>query len=447
MRIFNPLLKVVSVFLFAAIVNACVTFALEPYGSKSEVMWTDYRQQEAIDTAFVGTSLAERAFDPAVIDAEMGGNSYNMATPGQWIEESYLALQTVVEDHQPEMVVFGFEYCGVQGDKFPDPGRAFLRNKADGDMAERLRDIAYCLTNERCYSEKSSINWLFPWVSNHVRPTPSAIVRNIEMKLDGTTVYEAAESNEPGWAYFGSGYGNYEMQFDYNKGSSTVYAGTYGHRNFDEQKLETLATMCDYCEERGIEFLVVAPPIPVFNVLEYGDKYFTQSDQLRTLIEQHGGEYYDLNLARPELLDVTNTGYFADYQHLNATGGEAVSRAFVQLLKVREGGGDAGSLFYAMEEYQQAMDYIDFVLLDAEVVEEGIQLQAEALAGPNVVAEYQMCVMDEATGEWVEIREWSIDAGCLFSPEEPGSYKFRVDVREVGSDVEYDRYRIAQATV
>ena len=447
MRISKTLLKIAAVLLFATGVNSCITFALEPYGSKSEVMWTDYRQQEELDMVFVGTSLAERAFDPTYIDEELETNSFNMATPGQWIEESYLALQAAVEDHDPDIVVFGFEYCDVQGDKFPDPGRAFLRNKTKGDVLARLNDIAYCLTNERCYTEKGSINWLFPWVSNHVKASPSAIANNIKMKMDGTSVYEAAAANERGWEYVGKGYGNYEIQFNYNEGPSSIYSDVYGHRNFDEEKLQTLVAMCDYCEERGIDFLVVSPPMPVFNVFEYGNKYFTQSEQLRSLIEEHGGEYYDFNLAKPELLDVTNTGYYADFQHLNATGGEVTSQAFVQLLEMRKANGDVNALFYTKDEYQQVMNYIDLVLLDASAVEGGVQLQAEALAGMSVVAEYQMCVMDETTGEWVEIRGWSTDPTCLFAPEGSGTYKFRVNAREVGSSVDFDRYRIAQTTV
>lgn len=447
MRIFKSALKILAIVAFAACVNACFTFAIEPYGSKSQVMWTDYRRQENLDMVFVGTSLAERAFDPAVIDAQLGTNSYNMATPGQWIEESYLALQTAVKDHRPKTIVFGFEYCDVQGDSFPDPGRAFLRYKSEGDFPERLKDIAYCLSNERCYTEKSSINWLFSWLSNHVKMNPSAIINNIRMKLDGTTVYEAAAANERGWTYFGKGYGNYTTKFKYGEGSQKVYSDAYGKRDFDGSKLGTLVKMCDFCRRHDIEFLVVAPPVAVFNVLEYGNKYFAQSEQLRELVEQHGGEYYDLNLARPELLDVTNTGYFADYQHLNATGGEAVSKAFVQLMKAREAGVSVDALFYEQEEYLQSKSYIDFVLLETEPEVGSVLLKAQALAGPGIRPEYQVCLLDESGEAWTEIRGWSQDSQYVFAPEKPGTYMIRVNAREVGSEAECDRYRVVKVTV
>lgn len=448
MRIFKSILKVVAIVAFAACVNACFTFAIEPYGSKSQVMWTDYRQQKDLDMVFVGTSLAERAFDPSSIDDALGTNSYNMATPGQWIEESYLALQTAVKDHHPKTVVFGFEYCDVQGDSFPNPGRAFLRYKNKGDFPERLKDIAYCLSSDRCYTEKSSINWLFPWISNHVKMTPSAIADNIRMKLNGTTVYEAAVANERGWIYFGKGYGNYATELNYGEGSQKIYSDAYGKRDFDESKLATLVKMCDFCKRHDIEFLVVAPPVAVFNVLEYGNKYFAQSDQLRALVEEHGGKYYDLNLARPELLDVTNTAYFADCQHLNVAGGKAVSKAFVRLMKAREEGADVDGLFYGQEEYLRSKNYIDFVLLKTEpAADGGVLLKAQALAGSGVQVEYQMCIFDESAGAWSEIRGWSQDSQCVFSPESPGVYKVRVNAREEGSKVECDRYRVVKVTV
>ena len=116
-------------------------------------------------------------------------------------------------------------------------------------------------------------------------------------------------------------------------------------------------------------------------------------------------------------------------------------------MEAREAGSDVNALFYSKEEYQQAMDYIDFVLLDATPVEGGIKLKAKALAGANVEAEYQMCLLDDMTGEWVEIRGWSTNREFTFESGESGTYKFRVNAREVGSDVEYDRYRIAKATV
>ncbi|WP_350454991.1 triple tyrosine motif-containing protein [Slackia heliotrinireducens] len=440
MRIFKPVLTVLAVLAFVACLNAAITFALFPYGSKSEVMWTDYRLEEGVDMVFTGTSISERAFDPAVVDEACGVHSYNASTPSQLLEETYLGLDVLLEDGQVHTVVYGLEYSSLIGEKFPDPARSYLIWKNKGRPADALHDTLWCLTHERCYTATDSLNWVFPWVNNHVGLSPSDVWGNIQRKTDGTSVYDAAVALEPDWVYYGQGYGNYDYIQNYNCGSAKTYEDDYHCADFDEQKMAALADVCDACVERGVDILVVMPPIPVFNVYEYGDKYFEQSDQVRALVESHGGEFYDLNMAKPELLDLDRTDIFADFQHLNHTGAEEVSKAFSVIYNARAAGEDVSRYFYTPEEYKAVSTRVDFVMLHSEKNDEGFAMQAEALAGASAQLEYQYMLKNEA-GEWEVIRDWSDDPAYLFAPEEPGEYKVCVNVRTQGSDAEYDRYR------
>ena len=82
-------------------VDALCSFALEQYGSLSSVMWSEYRAAagESIDTVVVGSSTAQRAFDPAVLDATLGTTTFSMATPAQPLDDSYTAAKQAIEDH------------------------------------------------------------------------------------------------------------------------------------------------------------------------------------------------------------------------------------------------------------------------------------------------------------------------------------------------------------
>ena len=436
-------LKALIVLVMVVALNGALTFVFEPYGSKSQIMWTDYRQQENLDTVFVGTSLTERAFDPMYFDSQAHSNSYNMATPGQWIEESQSAMETAIADHPINTVVYGLEFSSLQGDKVPHPGRAFYQYKNQGDPLGFCLDAVRLLSKPGCYTTADSINWMFPWITNHVKGL-NRTVANVTMKLDGTSIYDAAEANEPGWTYYGRGYGNYTDVNDPNKGKQRLYTDDYKNRELSPDKINVLIEMADYCEERGIDFVVVMPPIPSYNIAAYGKSYFAQAEEVRKIVEEHGGEFYDLNMARPELFDTTNPEFFADHQHLNKAGGEAASKAIATIFEARDGGQDVDSLFYTKDEYRQAMDFISLVTLKATVTDDGIELKARALISGDSPVEYQMMVFDPDEKEWVIIRDWSEDPTYLFDPEESGQYKVCVNARLVGTDVEYDRYRVVK---
>ena len=446
MRIFKTILKIVAIVAVVFALDALATFALEPYGSKSQLMWSDYRQQDQLDLVFLGDSVSVHSFDPECIDSELGTNSFNMSTPGQMMEESFMALKTAVKQQNAKTVVYGFEFCNAQNDEFPNPGRAFIRYKDEGDPIAFAEDALYCLTDSRCYTEKQSINWLFPWLENHVKFDISSVSKNIEMKLSGETVYDAAAVNERGWKYHGRGYGNIESRLDYNEGSSKIYSDVYCYDGFDERKLQTLATMCDYCKAQGVDFVVVAPPMPVFNIFDQGNGYFDAAGQVKNLVEGHGGEYYDLNMAKPCLLNVEDTSLFADYQHLNKNGAAATSAAFAKIMKARAAGEDTSALFYTRDEYMDAHDYVDLLRVDCTVGDGAIEISADALASSEASLEYQMLVRNDADEAWSVVYNWSDSSSFDLVVSGHGSCDVRVNVRKQGSKSEYDRYRVVSVT-
>lgn len=85
----------------------------------------------------------------------------------------------------------------------------------------------------------------------------------------------AVEAMEPGWIYFGKGYGNKYAQLDYNSKDVALFGELekIGDALLDEAAIAGVREICSYCADHDIELIVVNVPIPVFNIHGYGQFY------------------------------------------------------------------------------------------------------------------------------------------------------------------------------
>ena len=445
MRISKLIARVLCAVAIVWAANALAGFVLEPVASNSRAMWQDYRATERLDTLYLGTSIPEQAFYPQVVDAQAQTSSFNMCSSAQHLEESLMGLERALADHaELRCVVLGLEYDSLQKVGVSNPGRAFVRYKNVDDPLAAVRDTVTLLADDRLLGTADSLNWVFPWVNEHVYLLPTDIVSNVRVKL-GKEALPGASWEEV--ERLGQGFSTTSHVFDFNEDLAVPYVRTFGGAPFDERKLDTLRRICGLCQERGVELLVVFPPLPVFSVLSYGRKYFDQGEQIRALVGEYGARYFDFNLARPELYDVTRTDVFADFTHLNRTGAEAFSASFGRLLVELRAGHDVDGLFYGPDEYLASKDYVDLLCVETQARDGGIAVSAEPIAGEGAQLEYQMLVWRPERQDWEVWRDWDASAEALYVPEGPGVYKLRVCAREQGKDVPYSRYRTVEAAV
>lgn len=418
------------------IVSVNVTaFALCPAGSKSEVVWTEYRNQESLDTIILGTSLMARCLDPEVVDEHFDTHSFNMSTPSQAVSESYVALLEVLKDHDIKHVVYGVDFSALWPSYWGNVASVFMAEKWKGDVPwQRFEDMSYILIDNKWMFDPLSINCAFPWVQQRVGF--DEVASNVTMKLDGTPVTKAAEAAEEGWRYHGQGYGNYDKAYDYNANSHKSYS-RLGMSSLKQENLDCLADMCDLCEQRGIEFIAVVPPMTDFNLISMKEHYAEYTRQVKELVETHGGLYLDFNLAKPELFD-SQESYYNDFEHMNATGALVLSNAFVNVVKEHERGDDVSTHFMSYAERLAGIDHIAIASLTDKVTENGIELRASCATGTNVRPEYQFLV-DGGSGYEV-VQDYSTSNSCVYEPLENGVYKVRVNVRKQGSDVGFEKH-------
>ena len=426
----RALIKVIATLAFVAVANALLTFVLVPWTSRSQLTWDAYYETEGIDTIFIGSSLAERGFDPFAYDQVMGSTSVNLATPGQWLEESYLGIGKVLRDDRGvQTVVLGIEYSRLQGINFPCPARTFFRAMNARDPYGSVHDTLWLLSQRRLYTEPNSINWVFPWVETHVGYSPSSIADNIGHKLGLIPNDGSLEDSLDGWDYVGRGYGNKDWKMDEEHVFPGLYAGSYGRRDFSPECLAVLDDICDLCEREGVDLVVVGMPLPVFDLYDYGDKYFELYEQLRGHLAERGVEYYDFNLASADFF-YPNHDYYSDSQHLNYDGAAAFSEAFARLMEERRSGADPLAHFLTPDQWHQETGYIDLLSLD--LVPDGGQLLArsKAYAGQSTQAEYRFEA--SADGEsWQVVQDWSESNTCHIDMPSDGEHvHVRVSARE-----------------
>lgn len=437
----------VIVFALIAAAVAAFTFALCPYGSRSQVVWSEFRATDKVDAVCLGSSIGAQSFDPAVVDEALGTNSFNMCTPSQTPAESYLGLKEALEHHKLNRVYYVVDFATFWNDYDMYPGRVFLNEKWKGDdFFQRFRDLSYALPDASWMLDEKSINWLFPWTEQRV--WFSLLHDNVVMQLNGTPLIEAAEHNaqqeNAPWTYYGKGYGNYDGFCDYNADSHLLYTNL-GMRPLQDANLVNLVDICELCEENGVELVAFAPPRPDFGYIDMGERYNDYLQQMKAIVEEHGGSYYDFNLARPELFDSQEI-YYRDWEHCNAIGASAFSESLAKLMAAKDAGEDIDRLFMTYDEKLASIDTISVVQLSEAPEGAGVKFTASCLAGANVKPEYQYLVAVDGD-ELQIIQDYSEANDFTFMPDEHGRYTVRVNVRQQGSDVEFEKHTQHQVVV
>ena len=438
MRIFKPVLKVVVFFALLVLINEVCNFALEPVESASDTMWSDYMKEDDLDIIYTGSSFSLRAFNPYVIDEILGSNSYNMGTPSQAINQTYIAIKTALERHDLDTVVLAINFSSLENDWPVAAKVAFYRAKGKNEpFIDRVKDTLWFMFDEDNREECTSINFLFPWVYNHVGLDRYSIMKNIKAKVTGVIESNIPEG-DPESVYVGKGFGYYVGQVDYdsigNKNSLTSYSNVFSVAAFD-----VIRDIISVCKENNVELIAVNVPRPVFDVVSYGEEYALKHNRLSQVFEENGVEYYDFNFAKPEIMEIKED-YFVDMEHLNEEGANQFSAAFAKFLQIRDGGEDMSQYFYEPEEYLDTIDYITNTYFEATSQGDGVLIRANAYHGNGVEVEYQFSLWDAATDMYIVLREYDTDSEFLYKTEQEGSYYFCVKAREVGADVDYDHY-------
>ncbi len=447
-RRLSPLWAAIILLVLALIpLNIALSLALEPYGTQSELAWTDYRQAEDVDTLFIGTSASANALDPQAFDTVLGSHSYNLATPSQSLHESLTAIKAVSKDHNLKRVVMllGYETMVIE----PRFAYAvpFVQAKGLGERPlQAAVSMAELYTYDYYFTHACSLLGIFPWAYVHVDLTPSRITENVKNRLrydvrEASLAY--ARKYDPTWEYRGRGFGSYTDTLKASDMSEGITSAST-EAPFSSENLKSLEQLCSWCHEQGIELYVFGAPYRPASVLVYGDQYPTRMEGLKEIIARHGAHFFDLNMLRPDILSLSLSD-FRDTRHLSSNGAPKATELVAQYIGQLERGESIDSCFFgydgaSWQQWCNTIDFVDAVSYSSELVAGGgMEIVAKAYTGPNTPVEYRLDMHDPATGKWVTVQDWN-DSPRFVLNDGSGHAHIRVYARAAGGQEDGDRY-------
>ena len=286
----SVLRRVVETLVIVGIVvglDVLLVYALFPFGSTSEVVWSEYAaaDNQDIDTVIVGSSTGQRCIDPNVLDGALGTSTFSLATPAQPIENTYLSVSEAISSHHVRRVIMGVDYETMSLDPWDKGTVTFVQAKAAHEsLPKAIGDYAWLLTMPGFPSTTKFLEVLFPWTLAHVKGGVGSIADNVRMRLDGTTTIEAARSATlPDLRR--QGVRQLQLPAGYEQGREAMSPTQHGIADFTDANMATLQKIVDLCRENDVQLVVVATPRPAFNVLCYGEKYPEQMARMRDAVE------------------------------------------------------------------------------------------------------------------------------------------------------------------
>lgn len=332
------------------ILNIAASFLIEPANGSSETMWKEYYQEEEIDTIFVGSSVCSADFAPDIFDERLGVKSFNMGTPAQEIEQTIRAVEVAFAEHEIETVIYGMGFFSLQNSMGEEPEMTFVKalSREQGGLKGLKTNLGY-LFSEDVKTKEMSVRYLFPWTYNHVDYTPDAVVANMWEKFNPTIAEADMESTERKNWRLEKGFRPFTGMVDENEIWSMNSYRIY-RQKFENESIRYFKQLLALCKEHDVDLVVINSPHPAYDVVSCYDVYETQHEQVKSICESYGVDYYDFSLAKPELFAIRNN-YFYDFEHLNYQGVQVFSNAVCDLLEKREKGESLEDSFYSVEEF------------------------------------------------------------------------------------------------
>lgn len=418
--------KILIFFILFIIINICISFLLIPHYSGSDKMWKDFQKESNPQIIFIGSSLAKRTFNPYIIENEIGLSCFNMGTPLQCLDDSYIALQVAISQKMPQKIILSLDYSGLKDEKAKRARISFWKGLSNtvSFWEKILMDLKFIFSKENV-KEPDSINYLYPWIYNHVWIEPSNIKENIKNKL----------KNENKFYYIGKGFEKIDKNLDFNK----VNGDFSSEIEINQNALEKIEKMAELCKKNNIDFLFINTPNTVYDVIYHGNKYFDIMNTINKFFKEKKIDYYDFNLIKPDIF-ITKEEYYYNYEHFNYKGAKEFSKAFANFIKLREKEKNLSKYFYTQEEYLKSIKYISTVNFKTVVTKNGINIVAKAYTGSTVNVEYEISIYDNKKNEYKVIKEYNKNSEYFYSTDKKGKYKIRVNARQIGSNSSYEKY-------
>lgn len=317
------LLILVTLVCYAAVVR----FFYQPADDISPYIKRELEESAGkIDTLFCGTSTAYHGFSPQIWDEQMGGYSFNIASPSQCLKDTYFYIKQETKRNPVERIFLGISPKGMMKEEISLQAKLRVYDCLDGFLSK----ASYLLNN--CDMDQWPYLAFYPnRVESYFRL--GEVKENVSYKTS-----QAYQDNEyPGKAYQGKGYFAPTKVYKGQQYQSLEKAeGKWNTEEVNQEEETYLRKIMQYCKENQIEFILVYIPVTGNQILKDGDAdsihgYFSR------IAQEEGVEFWDFLYYRNLIQEYSNDK-FKDAHHLNKTGGTQFSQTIVEIYQTYQKG-------------------------------------------------------------------------------------------------------------
>ena len=290
-----------------------------------------YKQHEnSIDMVFIGSSHSYCTFDPEIIDAYLGTNSWQMGTPSQHADTSYYVLREIFNYQKPKTVVMEL-YWDCLDDEF------------ELKQAESVFEV---MDNKELVDEY--INKVFPAGDKVKYALPAIRYQQDYFAYAGTLMQNEIEEKygvsrprqeaSGGSEYYRSkGYVYCDMVMasdEYDRTNQFKYFDGYGWE-IDPTQKEYLEKIIELCSQNGARLVFVTAPVAPVS-MEFIENYEYVHSAISGFAEKNGIPYLDFNTVN-KTENLFENANFRDDAHLNHSGVQIADRYFSKWIRTSAG--------------------------------------------------------------------------------------------------------------
>lgn len=299
--------------------------------SLTRITLHDFYEEDHIDTIFIGASHVFRGMDVNILSEELGEEVFCLSTSSQDVLGSYTLLKEAISRYDIKNVYFELSPAKFAWEEVPGT-RTYI-------ITDYLKNMA--LKTELILKEFQADEYLISFSTlrrNFNILEPLADFSEIMRSKD--SVYEAYETPVERYVLDYKGRGNWvlDTQLDADGilvSDSSASFDNVGVEEIESDALEYLRKMIALCERNQIKFTAFMMPYPDIYLKQYSNyEEFTQ--YMKLYVQEQGGGWIDLNLVKPEYLDLVDSD-FLDLDHLNAVGGEKASKFMAEYMRNSSG--------------------------------------------------------------------------------------------------------------
>lgn len=334
MKTSNRILRAFTLYLL--LLAVCSAIILVPYSSSQGEAQSRREAAGTVECAIFGGSHGLRAFDPSVLQEDLGWSSYNYCNV--LIKDNakeYLARKELARN-PVKTVILDLTFNTLTRDNSAEGGEGDAGTVRCLDtFGEKLLYLVRYVGLDRSlhvYSREliAAANY---WASR-------ILSRPVAVPLEG--------ANRGFYPLAGHNIALPAKRVESSR-DSLSYVGTVL-----EENLESFRRLVRHCQSQGARVIVVTTPITDSAIWQSNDMDVF-SETANALTAELGCEYYDFNLLKTRGEVLSDSKSFDDDCHLSAAGSRAFMHELTALLKQVEGGQDVADLFYS--DYQEAKNH------------------------------------------------------------------------------------------